>query len=305
MTDEDDMIDPLTAVTVVATAKAAKRRTPRKEPRSETKLRNALLMPGASVIGNEIAKRLLELFDASKKSRTEHIAFHIHRAERISGREKVEDVAADPAFMDWVEGVSKVDPDDSELADIWQAALISLQERGLRRLRILTITKTLQPDEAAAFIIGIQSADKANERIRPLLFFSPNILKGLFHKDARFNELYWTRFINLGILESTPRRLERILLGLTMRILLGAAFIPIAISAFIPWASYLALLSRLGVHGINAELIWRVVFMTALLFASYLGAAFIAPRKLSEDGEMLERLVKRVLYSAGRTEPHA
>jgi hypothetical protein len=111
----------------------------------------ALSLPGVRQAGRELVDTMARWFDSGRRHRLDALGAQVERAMRIGGQEALSAVADSPHFTEWAEGASKVDPRDRALADVWQAALISLQKGGVDRLRMLTLAQAMKPDEASAF----------------------------------------------------------------------------------------------------------------------------------------------------------
>ena len=129
--------------------KAPGRGLGRAKPVALTKARPAFRLPAAATIGLQLATTIEQWFQQGRERRLDNLGAHVERAIRINGRGELERVASTAVFTEWAEGVSRVDPEDRALADIWQAALLALRQGGARRMRLMTIAERVQVDEAA------------------------------------------------------------------------------------------------------------------------------------------------------------
>lgn len=142
------MTDPMsTALTVMGNG-ASKAITP--------KLREMLLAPLFKAYGNHWGKEAEERLKQKRIEKRERNAQkHVNALAMISLRRSFEEVADDPFFDEWVVGASAVDPEvDSDLADFWRAALVSIAQGEASRVRLLRIVKSLGPDDAVFLAAG-------------------------------------------------------------------------------------------------------------------------------------------------------
>ncbi len=173
-------MDPIAGAALGAVVKSTRK------AKDDPKIRHALLLPAAQVVGNELAERLKVAFERNRAKRIENLEAHLRTADEVGGEGVLEDLADQPAFDDWIVAVSTVDPLDEELAAIWQAALLAMRQGIAERMRIVTISKQMLPDEAAEFVRFCKSP-----------------------RNFKLNSRYLERFVNLGILETILERSNR------------------------------------------------------------------------------------------------
>jgi hypothetical protein len=87
-----------------------------------SKIREALFLPAAKVIGDHWAEGLKGLFEKNREKREENVQIHMRVASKLLSDEELERVVEDSAFGEWAEGASRVDPEDEALAGLWRAA---------------------------------------------------------------------------------------------------------------------------------------------------------------------------------------
>ncbi len=234
----------------------------------------------ADSLSKHLGKGVDDWVQSLKDKRVSNLSKHVERAARIGGEEELRRVADEPAFADWADAVSRADPADRALSDIWQAALLSLQDKGLYRLRILTIAKSLGPDEAAAFLA-------ISRRDRRALFELPNS-----SQDARV--MYYQKFRELGLIR-TPWQIvfDRIpIIAMSLSLAIGTVFY----YKFTHPGKLSTQHVRTVVDIIKSEvsLSMIVILFIVVLIWMWWQRQQIAP-KLSRDGRALRDLVDRVL----------
>lgn len=207
----------------------------------DKKLRHALFEPSAVAIG-KLASAWVEhlsapLYPPRRANFQRHTA---HAAERL-GVEGLEVVCEQAAFVEWAEGVSMIEPEDEELASIWQAALAAMRDGGHERLALLDIAKRMRPDEAKAF------QRLARERYRPDRGFPAppaplwrwlcdSLRSEGRRRGALEEEAHLSRFVALGLGQSLSVRLRAsggIKLAATLAVALSGAWG----LTFAPWWS--------------------------------------------------------------------
>jgi len=267
----------------------------------DQKLKHAVLMPVAHVVGQELAERAKRWFEKGNAKRMEYLNEHVERAIKFGGPEKLEAIADDPSFVDWASGVSKVDPDDKDLSSIWQAALLALQTGGVRRLRILNIARQLQPDEAAAFLAYARGEiidTGANEGTRNFASSYARRASFAFRSlmsnphDQAMNS-YRRRFLGLGLAQGKLQWLLSSRMGLLLVIsLCGAVALDVLLEARVSFviAFLNGLVPNKTIVFIESSIGVLIVYlgMFLLLLLGVLDT-------LTADGRSLLRLVDQVL----------
>lgn len=120
-------MDPTTAVAAVTGKEIAKNAEP---------YFALLLKPSAELLGKELKDYIEEKLDAWKKERRKmNLSHHLERGgeilTRLSDTSKdtappKPNVETSEAFQDWMEGAQDVDPEDADLACIWQMLLVEI-----------------------------------------------------------------------------------------------------------------------------------------------------------------------------------
>lgn len=198
----------------------------------DKKIRHALLGPSAVAIGKLASAWVEHLSAPLYPPQRANFQRHTARAAERLGVEGLEAVCEQAAFVEWAEGVSMVEPEDEELANVWQAALAALRDGGHERLAILDIAKRMRPDEAKAF------QRLARDRYRPdrgfpappapLWRWFRDSLRSEGRRQARFEEeAHLNRFVALGLAQSFSVRLRAsggVKLAATLAVALSGAW---------------------------------------------------------------------------------
>lgn len=179
---------------------------------ADKSLRHALLRPSVTTIGKFADAWIEHLFAPLHPARLGNFWRHAAEAERRLGQEGLRDVAAQPSFVEWAEGVSMVEPQDEELATIWLAALDEMRQGGRERLKLLDIAKQMRPDEALAFDRLVRSWYRPGRGFpvppAPLWrWFRDSFRPSSQQRESLQAQRYLARFVALGLAQSQSVRL--------------------------------------------------------------------------------------------------
>lgn len=117
---------------------------------ADSSVGKALLVPAATSIGQYLGERTEAWVQHRREKRLRNIEAHVHSFERTFEKDPFE-TSDDKGLFEWLEGVANIDPEDTELSEVWQAALGRLADGGARRRRLLELAKKLS-DEDAGFV---------------------------------------------------------------------------------------------------------------------------------------------------------
>ncbi|EJL24715.1 hypothetical protein PMI01_04593 [Caulobacter sp. AP07] len=172
----------------------------------------ALIEPTLSPLGrlaNAWGEHWLARFHPKQR---ENVKRHAIKAVEVLGEEAFIQVLGEPSIVDWGEGVSRVGPDDDELARIWLAALASLHAGGRRRQALLSVAKQMNADEAEAFERLVVSRHRPGKGFpvppAPLSTWLRDTFTAGPRRQKRLEEqAHHERFVQLGLTQSLPVRL--------------------------------------------------------------------------------------------------
>lgn len=180
---------------------------------ADKKLRRALIEPSAATLGKFTGAWVDHLASTFLPPHRRNFERHVADARESLGDLAFEGAIQHAAFIEWAEGVAKVDAGDGELAAAWQAALAQMLDGGPQRLRLLKIVKQMEPDEAMAFDRLVRARHVPDKGFpippAPLWDWLLDTFTSENKRQARFDEQdYLARFVELGLAQSLAARLR-------------------------------------------------------------------------------------------------
>ncbi len=190
------------------------------EKASNTGPGKALLLPGAKALGDYFGWRINEMTERWRKQHEENLKAHAEKVRETDGdalqREPTEKQLN--LINEWVERAQEVDPEDPEIAALWQSVLGAIYRKNVSAKEWLDVIKQLNENDAR-LLLRVQrhfEPQNARERAQAAKLEGLGILEGF--EAARFVRyrlplIFMLIFVPIAVIGYSALPLEELFVG--------------------------------------------------------------------------------------------